>query len=43
VHSLLERFGIVWAMWDYAEGFGLMVDRSGRRVVDSEIVSALDL
>jgi hypothetical protein len=43
VRGLLERLGIGWAMWDYAEGFGLMEERNGSRVVDLQTLSALGL
>jgi hypothetical protein len=43
VRAALETYGIGWAMWDYAGGFGLVVTRDGRRVVDEGTLHALGL
>jgi aryl-phospho-beta-D-glucosidase BglC (GH1 family) len=43
VRTLLQRYAIGWSMWDYAGGFGVMVDRDNRRVVDPDTLQALGL
>jgi hypothetical protein len=43
VRALLERYAIGWTMWDYAGGFGVVVERDHQRVIDHDTVQALGL
>jgi aryl-phospho-beta-D-glucosidase BglC (GH1 family) len=46
VRSILEKYNIGWAMWEYDEGFGLIDYPSGNRdmpVADNTILKALGL
>jgi len=44
VRSLLEKYGIGWAMWEYNSGFGLVTtNTNGDRIVDRDIATALGL
>jgi hypothetical protein len=43
VRALLERYAIGWTMWDYAGGFGVVVERDHQRVIDQDTVQALGL
>jgi endoglucanase len=43
VRAALERHNIGWTMWDYAGGFGVVVRKDGRTVVDPNTVVALGL
>lgn len=42
--QIFEQFGFGWTMWDYADGFGLMLtDSKGQRSVDPLTLKALGL
>ena len=41
--TLLERSGIGWTVWDYAGGFGVVVEQDGRPVTDTSTILALGL
>jgi endoglucanase len=46
IRTVLEKYKIGWAMWEYDEGFGLIDYTGGSRnnpVIDNEIASALGL
>ena len=43
VRTSLERHRIGWAIWDYADSFGVAVKREGRATPDPQVVSALGL
>jgi len=43
VRTALERHGIGWAMWDYADGFGVAVRKNGEVVSDLQTEYALGL
>ena len=43
VRSALEKHAIGWAMWDYAGGFGVVVEQGGRRVPDPATLDTLGL
>jgi endoglucanase len=43
VRTALERHGIGWAMWDYADGFGVAVRKHGEVVSDLQTEYALGL
>ena len=44
VRSTLDKYGIAWAMWDYAGGFGVVTgSESGKRAADLETAVALGL
>jgi endoglucanase len=44
VRTTFEKYGIGWAMWEYDESFGLVVQRrSGGAVVDMPVAEALGL
>jgi len=43
VRTALERHGIGWAMWDYADGFGVAVRKNGEVVSDVQTEYALGL
>lgn len=43
VRSILEKHQIGWSMWDYSQGFGLVTDHTGRRVVDMRLAQSLGL
>lgn len=44
VRSLLEKYNIGWAMWEYNSGFGLVkTNTNGDRIVDRDIATALGL
>ena len=42
VRSLLEKYNIGWAMWDYASPFGLVTENeNGDRIVNEDLAKAL--
>src|SRR2546421_5570426 len=43
VRTALERHRIGWAIWDYADSFGVAVKREGRATPDPQTVAALGL
>jgi len=43
VRAALEKYGIGWAMWDYAGGFSVVVNQNGARVPDEGTLRALGL
>jgi hypothetical protein len=43
VRSALEKYGIGWAMWDYAGGFAVVNKQGGQAAPDAETVRALGL
>ena len=43
MRTTLEKYGIGWAMWDYAGGFGVVNKQNGHATPDAEIVKALGL
>jgi len=43
MRTTLEKYGIGWAMWDYAGGFGVVNKQNGHATPDAEIVRALGL
>ena len=43
MRKALEKYNIGWAMWDYAGGFSVVVEKDGRRVPDPATLEALGL
>jgi len=43
VRTALEKHHIGWAMWDYAGGFSVVVEKDGRRVPDPATLESLGL
>jgi endoglucanase len=43
VRTALERHGIGWAMWDYADSFGVAQKKDGRATPDPQTLAALGL
>jgi len=43
MRKALEKYGIGWAMWDYAGGFGVVNKQNGHATPDAEAVKALGL
>jgi len=43
VRTELEKRGFGWTMWDYSGGFGVVVKKEGKTVVDEDTVRALGL
>jgi len=43
VRTALEKRHIGWAMWDYAGGFSVVVEKDGRRAPDPATLEALGL
>ncbi|MBE3095899.1 MAG: cellulase family glycosylhydrolase [Planctomycetes bacterium] len=43
VRKACEKYGIGWAMWDYAGGFAVATGKPGERVADPDTVKALGL
>ena len=43
VRTALERHKIGWAMWDYADSFGVALKKDGRATPDPQVVTALGL
>ncbi len=43
VRTALEKYHIGWTMWDYAAGFGVMIEQNGFRFVDQDTARALGL
>jgi len=43
VRSSLERHNIGWAMWDYADSFGVAIKKDGKAALDEETVKALGM
>ena len=43
LRTALERYGIGWAMWDYAGGFAVVNKQNGHATPDEETVRALGL
>ena len=43
MRTTLEKYGIGWAMWDYAGGFGVVNKQNGHATPDAEIVRGLGL
>ena len=43
VRTALERHGVGWAMWDWADNFGVAVKKDGKSVLDEETVKALGM
>ena len=43
VRTVLEKHGIGWTMWDYADGFGVAVRKDEKVVVDPRTEAALGL
>jgi len=43
VRTLLEKYGIGWAMWDYSGGFGVVVKEDGKTTADEVTLKALGM
>jgi endoglucanase len=43
VRTALEKYGIGWAMWDYAGGFSVVNQNNGTRSPDEQTLKALGL
>jgi len=43
MRKALEKYNIGWAMWDYAGGFSIVVEKDGRRVPDPATLESLGL
>lgn len=43
VRSLLEKYQIGWAMWNYSEGFAAVRRQDGKRAIDPAVAQALGL
>lgn len=41
VREILESQGIGWAMWDYCSEFGVLNEKDGKRLIDTETAAAL--
>ena len=39
--TLLEKYGIGWAVWDYDGDFGLALEKDGKRAIDAQTARAL--
>jgi aryl-phospho-beta-D-glucosidase BglC (GH1 family) len=43
MRKALEKYNIGWAMWDYAGGFSVVVEKDGRRAPDPATLESLGL